>query len=74
MPIICNVNLQGYKFIHVDTHKNAGGVGLYVKNCMYFIILNKLQIKNCNCETLWIEIKLNNKKYAVGIIYVISCS
>jgi len=74
MPIICNVNLQGYKFIHVDTHKNAGGVGLYVKNCMDFIILNKLQIKNCNCETLWIEIKLNNKKYAVGIIYVISCS
>ena len=44
--IIYNVNLQGYKFIHVDTHKNAGGVGLYVKNCIDFIILNKLQTKN----------------------------
>jgi len=41
VPIIYNFNLQGYKFIHVDTHKNAGGVGLYVKNCIDFIILNK---------------------------------
>jgi len=40
-----------------------------VKNCIDFIILNKLEIKNCNCGTLWIEIKLNNKKYAVGVIY-----
>ena len=43
VPIIYNVNLQGYKFIHVNTHKNAGGVGLYVKNCIDFIVLNKLQ-------------------------------
>jgi len=69
MPIIYNVNLQGYNFIHVNTHKNAGGVGLYVKNCIDFITLNMLQIKNCDCETLWIEIKLNNKKYAVSVIY-----
>ena len=69
MPFIHNVNLQGYKFIHVDTHKNAGGVGLYMKNCIDFIILNKLQIKNCDFEILWIEIKLKNKKYAVGVIY-----
>jgi len=67
VPIIYNVNLQGYKFIHVDTRKNAGGVGLYVKNCIDFTVLNKLQIKNCDCETLWIEIKLNNQKY--GVIY-----
>ena len=46
VPIIYNVNLQGYKFIHIDTHNNAGGVGLYVKNCIDFIILNKLKIKN----------------------------
>ena len=69
VPNIYYVNLQGYKFIHADTHKNAGGVGLYVKNCTDIIILNKRQIKNCDCETLWVEIKLNNKKYAVGVIY-----
>ena len=46
VPIIYNVNLQGYKFIHVDAHKNAGGFGLCVKNCIDFIILNKLQTKN----------------------------
>jgi len=55
VPIVYNVNLQGYKFIHVDTHKNDGGVDLYVENCIDFIVLNRLQIKNCDCETLWIE-------------------
>ena len=69
VPIIYHVNVQGYKFIHVDTHMNAGGVGLYVNNCIDFIILNRLQIKNCSCETSWIEIKLKNKTYAVGVIY-----
>ena len=44
VTIIYNVNLQRYKFIHVDTHKNAGGVGLYVKNCIDVIILNMLHI------------------------------
>jgi len=69
VPIKYNVNLQCCKFMHVDTHRNAGGVGLHMKNCIDFIILNKLQIKTCDCETLWIEIKLNNKKYAVGVMY-----
>jgi len=60
---------KGYKFILVVTHKNAGGVGIYVRNCIDFIILNKLQIKNCDCGTLWIEMKLNDEKYAGGVIH-----
>jgi len=40
-----------------------------VKNRIDFITLNKLEIKNCDCETLWIETRLDNKKYAVGVIY-----
>ena len=40
-----------------------------MKNYIDLIILNKLHIKNCDCETSWIEIKLNNKNCAVGVIY-----
>jgi len=50
VPSIYNINLLGYKFIHVDTHKIAGGVGPYVNNGIDFIILNKLQIKNVNVK------------------------
>jgi len=56
------------KFVHVDIDKNAG-VGLYVKEHIEFLVLNSVNIENEDCENLWLELKLNQKKYAVGLVY-----
>ena len=64
-----NTNLYGYKYAHVDTDKNARGVGLYVKEHIEFLVLNNVNIENEDCENLWVELKLNQKKYAIGVIY-----
>ena len=64
-----NISLCGYNFVHADTDKNAGGVGLYIKNSIDFLVLSNLKLNIENCENIWIELQLNNRKFTIGVVY-----
>jgi len=64
-----NISVCGYNFVHVDTDKNAGGVGLYIKNSIDFFVLSSLKLSIKNCENIWIELQLNKRKCAIGVVY-----
>ena len=52
------------------TDKNAG-VGLFViEHIIEFLVLNSvINVENEDCQNLRVELKLNQKKYAVGVVY-----
>jgi len=63
-----NTRLPSYNFVHVDTDKNAEDIGLYVKEHTEFLVLDSVNIENEDCENLWVELKLSQRKYAVGVV------
>ena len=54
--------LDGYKFIQANSDTNAGGVGLFIRNNINFLVNNQYKLNVPNCENLWIEVKQNKKK------------
>ena len=36
--IVVNIDIEGYNFIHSDSSSRAGGVGLYIKDSLTFIL------------------------------------
>ena len=64
--------LDGYKFIQSNSDTNTGGVGLFIRSNINFIVIDqyKLLVNVPNCENLWIEVKQKNSKRNIfGVIY-----
>ena len=48
----------------------AGGVGLYVKECLIVTPCKDIDLNTNNCENLWVDIQLKNEKtLTLGIVY-----
>ena len=65
----CFYEIPGYSIIHKDRHmKSRGGTALYIKNGIQF-----KEIKLCKNivqpEVCFVEIKLQNTKIAIGVVY-----
>ena len=67
--ILGNINLHGYKFNYVDSLTNAGGVGLYIKDCFQFSVNANVQCELSVAETSWIDITLNNSSVVIAVVY-----
>ena len=56
--------------MHHNSPTTAGGVGLYIKQCINFDLITKPNLNIEGCEDIWIDVKIdNNKKVVVGAIY-----
>ena len=64
-------NMDGYTFYHNDRHgRRGGGVALLINDCFDVKVRNDISLPDTLCESLFIEITLNNmKNIVVGIIY-----
>jgi len=62
--------LHGYKFVHV-LYRQECRCGLFViEHIIEFLVLNSvINVENEDCQNLRVELKLNQKKYAVGVVY-----
>lgn len=65
------VHVNGYKLFTKNRETRGGGVAIYVRNAyrtklLQFFLIN---VDMNGVEQLWIELNLNHKKYAVGVIY-----
>ena len=67
--IYSNIELDGYQFIHRNSHTSAGGVGIYVKSSISYNLKPTINIDLSSVENLWIEIEINKKKLIVGVVY-----
>ena len=52
-----NIELPGYKFIHVNSSTLAGGVGFYIKEKIKFSVLEEFSIYVDAVENMWIRIE-----------------
>ena len=71
---LLQTDLENYQFAHKDSTSNAGGVGLYVRNDLNFVIKPTMSVESENCESLFIEIsskpsKKKLKNTVVGVVY-----
>ena len=68
---ICgNIELAGYKFIHVNSpYTLAGDVGFYINKKLKHSVLGKLQMKVNSVENMWIRIESNKKPLVLGVVY-----
>ena len=49
---LCNISIQGYAFLHVNSLTNhAGAVGVYINNSQHFRQIN-LSVKCATCEDI----------------------
>ena len=62
--------LEGYKYKHVDSTTDAGGVGIYLSNNLSFTVRNDLSLEAQNCEDLWINVDMDDgSKLVIGVVY-----
>ena len=65
-----NIELPGYKFIHVNSSTLAGGVRFYIKEKIKFSILEEFSINVDAVENMWIRTYTKKKKPSVlGVVY-----
>ena len=70
-----NVNqvwLSGYDFVNSNSDTSAGGVGLYIKSCLKYVVRPELQFKVNGCENIWVEListRPNAKNIVIAVIY-----
>ncbi len=63
-----NMNIPNYNFEFVPTPLNAGGVGMYIDNCLKYTVVEN--ISNEAFQALWIEISLPKRSNIIcGVIY-----
>lgn len=67
----CNIEIEGYKFIHEPTSTPCGGVGIYIKSSIDYEPISKYTLSEENIvESIFIELKNPHKKnIIVGCIY-----
>ena len=59
---LLNTNLSGYNFVSQPTFSNAGGVGLYVRDNLKYILRLDLSLSDENFQGLWIEVETSDRK------------
>ena len=63
-------SLPGYNFIDKKSNGKAGGVGIFISNSLQFKQITNYELHSTNCEDIWIEVTISNrKKITVGSIY-----
>jgi len=66
---IGEIQVQNYTFIHKPSSTRAGGVGLYIQNCLNYSVCHDICMPSSNCESLWVKIKTNSSKFIyLGVI------
>ena len=64
---LSNISIDGYDFIHTTTLTQCGGSGIYFKNGIEYIILDKwTQCHKDICESIFVELKHSKKNVIVG--------
>jgi len=66
--IYSNIDLPGYKMIHVDSPTSAEGVGFYVKETIKFTIIDHVEVQLDAVENLWIRIETEGKHLILDVI------
>ena len=66
--INCNIELEGYGFLHSDSKKCAGGIGLYIKDMIKFSINQCSKNGLPNAEHLWVDIQTESGPVAIGVV------
>ena len=59
---LLQTDLENYQFAHKDSTSNAGGVGLYVRNDLNFVIKLAMSVESEDCESLFIEVSSKSRK------------
>ena len=54
--------LEGYEFENINSNSDAGGVGIYYRSNLDVTIRQDLNLKQNDCEDLWLQIKISNYK------------
>ena len=69
VPLHFDPSIPNYNFEYVPTPLSAGGVGMYIDNCLKFTVI-ELRTSNEAFQALWITIYLANKRDIIcGVIY-----
>ena len=69
MNQFCNYCV-GYKFCHVDSDTNAGGVGIYIDEEIEFACENLYSFSKNGLENLWISINTSlTQNFVLGVVY-----
>ena len=67
---LVNTQIPGYKFCHVDSDTNAGGVGIYIDEEIEFVCENLYSFSKNGLENLWISINTSlTQNFVVGVVY-----
>ena len=71
---LLQTDLENYQFAHKYSTSNAGGVGLYVRNDLNFVLKPAMSVESEDSESLFIEIsskpsKKKLKNTVVGVVY-----
>lgn len=57
--------IDGYDFIRYDRNRDGGGVGIYLRSCFKFNVLEM----GVEIEQIWIRITLRGANIALGVVY-----
>ena len=64
------IQLDNYNFVHENSFSNAGGVGIYIKKNLDFIIRKDIKLLDINTESIWVNINTaSNTKITLGVLY-----
>ena len=58
--------------VNSNSDTSAGGVGLYIKSCLKYVVRPELQFKVNGCENNWVEListRPNLKNIVIAVIY-----
>ena len=68
-------DLEGYKYVGVNSPTSAGGVGMYISIKRKYSRRKDLSLNTVGCEDIWVEINDKTKggnttpKFVVGLVY-----
>ena len=70
------VEIEGYEPFHrprkndnINIKEGGGGISVFIKNGIDYRIRYELNVTLPYAESLFVEVKYNNKNYMIGIIY-----
>lgn len=64
-----NVKIQGYNFVRQDREGRGGGVGLYIKSCYKYSVINNDFTRKENFEQVWVKILFQKVSFIFGCVY-----
>lgn len=64
-----NVKIEGYGFVRQDREGRGGGVGLYIKNCYKYTLIENEFTRNESFEQVWIRVLLRKVSFIFGCVY-----